>query len=292
VVVNDGSHDPSYQRIIDEFGDGLVYEPTPRNNGTASARNSSAGLATKEFLVFTDDDCEPPPWWLDWVSARLVGDPRIDVLVGTTRPLWNTKSFFENVQHHFGLLPRPLVYENEILFVTACVAIRRSLFVELGGFAEAVGFKRAGEDTELAVRLKRRGAEVVTDLDWYVRHELDTFRGQLKRYWHYGYVNVLSTRLTSVSRVHGHLASAKRSEHLSKVRRNFRTAMRQSETFSRSRIKRILSSAAVTAIYAAYHDGCAVAAAHVKSADDYPEFSAKDGKSSEIARARTSDTSV
>ena len=29
------------------------------------ARNASAELAEGDDLVFTDDDCEPPCWWLD-----------------------------------------------------------------------------------------------------------------------------------------------------------------------------------------------------------------------------------
>ena len=42
-------------------------EPKGRWNPSlwVKARNASAELAEGDDLVFTDDDCEPPCWWLD-----------------------------------------------------------------------------------------------------------------------------------------------------------------------------------------------------------------------------------
>ena len=70
------------------------------------ARNASAELANGDYLVFTDDDCEPPDWWLDWVQARLEWAPDLDVVAGPTRPLPPARStFISRVQSGHNVRP-------------------------------------------------------------------------------------------------------------------------------------------------------------------------------------------
>jgi glycosyltransferase involved in cell wall biosynthesis len=168
VVVNDGSHDDSYAKIADEFADMIEYLPLPKSEGLGAVRNAAISRCAGSYAVFTDDDCEPPPWWLDWLSARLQVHPEIDVVIGTTVPLWTTKDFREVLQGEW-FLPRPSPVGRWEAFVTANVAIRAELLRAIGGFVPSLNI---GEDTELCIRLYRAGARVVSDKDWWVRHQV------------------------------------------------------------------------------------------------------------------------
>ena len=65
VVVNDGSHDDAYAKVVERFQPMIDYVALPRNRGGGAARNVGARKVTGGYLVFTDDDCIPPSHWLD-----------------------------------------------------------------------------------------------------------------------------------------------------------------------------------------------------------------------------------
>ena len=131
VVINDGSHDARYEAAVAPFAGMFSYQPLPQNVGIARARNEGAARARGDYIVFTDDDCVPPPFWLDWLEARLDANPEIDVVIGTTRPnLPERPRFFERVNGHYDLIPQPFGESSVPMFVTANVAIRRSLFAK------------------------------------------------------------------------------------------------------------------------------------------------------------------
>ena len=85
VVVNDGSHDDAYAKVVDRFRSMIDYVALPQNRGRGAARNAGVRKATGRYLVFTDDDCVPPPHWLDWLVADLQKYPYAAVVAGPTR---------------------------------------------------------------------------------------------------------------------------------------------------------------------------------------------------------------
>ncbi len=198
VVVNDGTHDEAYSEVVSRFVANIRYRALKQNTGIANARNTAAAMAMGEYLVFTDDDCEPPPFWLDWLQARLAEHPELDVFAGTTRPLPPDRpTFFAHVRAVHELIPTTASTDGTIIFPTAVVAVRRSLFEQLGGFGFP-GFEGAGEDTELATRLSLRGAVGAYDPAWFTRHEVsEGFFGLCRRYRRYGYANARLTGLTT-----------------------------------------------------------------------------------------------
>jgi GT2 family glycosyltransferase len=205
----------------------------------------------------------PPPYWLDWLEARLDASPEIDVVIGTTRPnLPDRPRFIERVNGHYEFIPTPQGTRAAPLFATANVAIRRALFERLGGFGFGQAFPGAGEDTELSSRLAAAGARTIIDRHWYVLHDVtDGLVRQMRRYWRYGYSNVWMCRLTTAPGHHAQMARAQRRHHLWNAIDVLRENLMLSEGFSRLAPVRWLSAVAASCVQVAYFDGCAAAAA-------------------------------
>lgn len=250
IVVNDGTHDAEYADVIGRFADLVRYEALPNPVGIARARNRSAELARGDFLVFTDDDCEVPPHWLDWISATLAAHPELDVVAGTTKPLrLEEAGLLGHVQSHFQLLPKPHALGTlDQSYVTACLAVRHDLFRELGGFDERPLFAMGGEDTNLSLRLIRARARTRIDPDWHVLHALSTdLLAEMRRYARYGYTTVMPDDRQSRSRPN-------------LVRRyleHFRNARRKAQDLPGGFFYRIASAFAASAILTSYDWGAA-----------------------------------
>ena len=198
-VLNDGSHNEEYQKIVDQFSTMIDYKALDKNVGIAKARNAVAKMAQNDFIVFIDDDCVPPPYWVDWITAQLDTSPELDVIAGITKPLLTeTPSFLERVQAVHNFIPMPQRHRDQLTFVTANLAIRRSLFWDLGGFITSDDFPGAGEDTELASRISRGNFSRKIDYNWFVYHEVgDGIRTNMKRYWGYGFGNIWMQQFTT-----------------------------------------------------------------------------------------------
>ena len=267
IVVNDGTHDEAYQAVVDDFQEEITYDAVHENIGVAGARQRAASLATRDFIVFTDDDCEPPRWWLDWLCARLYQHPELDVVMGTTHPRPSGKNgFAERVQVQYRFIPRPWRAAEGMMFVTANVAIKRKTFEGVGGFLIHDKRLRAGEDTELCGRLRQRGAACVVDPNWYVRHDVgDTLVTQMRRYWGYGFANVMIAHFLTVPAVHQEFANARLRDFPRQLKRIVGDNTRRSIGFSRNPAATLASIAAASAIEMAHFLGCVTAARELRS---------------------------
>jgi glycosyltransferase involved in cell wall biosynthesis len=75
IVVDDGGKEP-LAPVTAEFQDTLDLRLIRQvNTGPARARNNGAARARRQFLVFTDDDCDPAPDWLSTLSERFRQTP-------------------------------------------------------------------------------------------------------------------------------------------------------------------------------------------------------------------------
>jgi glycosyltransferase involved in cell wall biosynthesis len=206
VVVNDGTHDDAYAAIAGRFAANIRYRALKENVGIAAARNVAAKMAVGDFLVFTDDDCVPPRFWIDWLAARLAQHAELDVVAGTTKALLPTKpGFVARMRAVHELVPRTAATRETIIFPTAIVAVRRTLFERLGGFGFP-DFDGAGEDTEFATRLSLAGAAGVYDPSWFTRHEVgEGFFALCRRYRRYGLANGRLIGLTTSPVAHDYM---------------------------------------------------------------------------------------
>ena len=148
------------------------------NLGFAPATNIGLSMAGGEFVVLMNSDVFPgPPDWLDRLTAHLDADPSIGVIGPTL--------LFEDgsVQHqgmafqavaefgglHFGIHTgkglRPAEPAGLLMppcITGACMVLRRSLAIRLGGLDERYVIGDF-EDSDLCLRLADRGLRCAVD---------------------------------------------------------------------------------------------------------------------------------
>jgi len=187
IVVNDGTDDPAYGAVSAAHRGWVKYIATTENRGPAAARNTGVRAATGDFLVFIDDDCAAPPGWLDRLTGWLAADPRLDAVGGTTQPLASRHPTpFERMLTLSGCHPNPVFYRDQlIVMVSACLAVRKTMFEALGGFVERI--MPLAEDRNLTTRLRLAGARCAIKPEWFVYHDMSsTPREHFRRYFNYG----------------------------------------------------------------------------------------------------------
>lgn len=155
----------------------------PRTGGPARARNQGAAGARGDVLFFLDADVEVSPDAVKRIHRVFQENDPPDALFGCyddepEKP--DLTSRFRNLLHHYTHLKS---HEEASTFWAGCGAVRRDVFLDLGGFDEHYA-RPSIEDIELGYRLKRRGFRIRLVKDLRVKH--------LK---HWGFFQMLRTDL-------------------------------------------------------------------------------------------------
>lgn len=152
-----------FARARASFPDVTVIENGHRP-GLPGARNTGIQVAEGRIIVFLDDDARAEPGWLRTMASAFEDDHVLGV-GGTILPIWSNG--------------RPRWFPDEFLWVVGCtyrgmpdarapvrnmigasMALRRSVFEDVGGFREElgrIGSRPVGcEETELCIRASRR----------------------------------------------------------------------------------------------------------------------------------------
>jgi glycosyltransferase involved in cell wall biosynthesis len=83
VVVVDNNSTVSYSQVFERFAPRLplktVIEP---KTGIPFARNRGLQEASGDIILFTDDDCEPEPQWVEELVRPFYRDPHIGAVGG------------------------------------------------------------------------------------------------------------------------------------------------------------------------------------------------------------------
>ncbi|MBD1868182.1 glycosyltransferase [Cyanobacteria bacterium FACHB-471] len=166
VIVVDGGTDDSW-RLAEESGAKVIKFPTA--GGPARARNAGAKAAQGDILFFVDADVTIGADTLSQVAIAFQTYPNIAALIGSyddapgaTNFLSQYKNLFHHYTHQTGC-------EEASTFWGACGAIRRDVFLEIGGFDEAYRYPSI-EDIELGYRLKRAGHQIRLCKNVQVKH--------------------------------------------------------------------------------------------------------------------------
>jgi len=166
IVAADGDTDGSW-RLAGEFGAQVLRIPTPE--GPARARNLAASKAEGDILFFLDADVIIHKDAVSRVAAAFQQEPELVALFGSydDEPFeTNFLSQYKNLFHHYV---HQTANEEASTFWAACGAIRREVFLEMGGFDEKY-HRPSIEDIELGYRLKRSGYKIRLLKEIEVKH--------------------------------------------------------------------------------------------------------------------------
>jgi GT2 family glycosyltransferase len=172
VVVDDASTDGS-AKLAERYGAVVLRNETPQ--GPAAARNAGARAATAPVVFFLDADVVVHPDAIERALARLDADPGLAALFGSyddNPAAPGVVSRFRNLLHHdthqqgrFQDGARPVR-----TFWTGCGAIRRQVFLDLGGFDPRLYRRPAIEDIELGYRATQAGHRIALARDVLATH--------------------------------------------------------------------------------------------------------------------------
>jgi glycosyltransferase involved in cell wall biosynthesis len=166
IVVEDGDTDGSW-RVGKEYGAKVLRIPKPQ--GPARARNLGAQEAQGDILLFIDADVVIHPDAIRKVEATFRNDPQLAALFGSYDDEPEENNFlsqYKNLFHHYV---HQISQEEASTFWSGCGAIRRKVFLELGGFDESYR-KPCIEDIELGYRLKHAGYRIRLSKELQVKH--------------------------------------------------------------------------------------------------------------------------
>ena len=207
VIVDNGDRTPEHEDWYAQFADDLdlrvEWWDEPFNY--SAVNNRGASLARGDLLVFLNDDIElPDSSWLaeltGWATRPDIGTAGLQLLApdGTIQHggvVLGLNGFadhlFEGMQPGTPSLLGPTGWYRNVLAVTAaCVAVRRSVFEEVGGFDER--FALCGSDVVLGLDAVIAGYRNVCSPFGGVRHLEAATRGTdvppvdfFASYWRY-----------------------------------------------------------------------------------------------------------
>lgn len=168
IVVDDGCRDQS--AAVARAAGAKVLSSAARASGPAAARNCGAAVARGELLCFIDADCEAHPDTLQRIIAAFEREPGLAAVFGCYDDAPAAPGFiaqYKNLLHHFT---HQNARSDASTFWAGCGAIRRELFLELGGFDAAAYPRPSIEDIELGYRVLDAGGTIRLDPSIQVKH--------------------------------------------------------------------------------------------------------------------------
>lgn len=204
LVVDNGSEDDTRSLVDSLRGD----FPVPlrlgheARQGLSHARNRGVAEAKGELLVFTDDDVDCRPGFVQAHANAIHGDghdgasgrvlPRLpDDTDPTMRAILLSGPGGPAGSYDMGDDARPILGEGQgpLLPFGANMSVRRELALALGGFRPELGVGRrlvAGEETDFFARALEQGARLVYRPEAVVEHRVQrdhTSAEYLERWW-------------------------------------------------------------------------------------------------------------
>lgn len=179
IIVDDCSSDNTVE-IAEKYPVLLIR--MEKNGGPAIARNRGVREAKGDIIFFLDSDVEVLDGTVREVKEYFEKDPSANCVIGicSTEPL--NKGFVATYMAMFEyihLIDRQ--YSPVSVFAPRCGAIKKDLFLKVGGYDEGYGGADV-EDFELARRINKED-RIILNPKMMVRHQFANFRQALKIYF-------------------------------------------------------------------------------------------------------------
>jgi GT2 family glycosyltransferase len=191
IIVDDGSTDDTSQIAGAHPGVQLIRKDI--NSGPAAARNTGIAVAKGEIIASIDDDAVADPRWLErlvepfdapevtvaggrtfayktdslaerYLSAIGSGNPAPLAFGTSNHPLWRFWAYLKSMFSPISIVAGPT--EVQAVY-TLNAAYRISALKAVGGFDETLFYD---EDSDMATRLRQRGAHIIFIPDAIVHH--------------------------------------------------------------------------------------------------------------------------
>ena len=186
ILADNASNDGSVEWVREYFPD-VIVSTFDDNYGYCGGNNRAVASASKEILLFLNNDVHTTPNWLDAINDCLMQDESIGAVQPKLLSYKEPESFeyagaaggfidkygypfcrgriLETVEKDDGQYNET----SEIFWASgAALAIKRDLFIELGGFDEDFEFHM--EEIDLCWRAKRQGYKIMYTPDSTVYH--------------------------------------------------------------------------------------------------------------------------
>jgi glucosyl-dolichyl phosphate glucuronosyltransferase len=186
------------------------YDASP---GKATALNAAAEEAHGDVFALTDDDVLVAADWIETIRG-LFGDPSMALVGGRVDPNWQQPApawleVEQNGKYARMSSPLALLHYGEAqqlghrTAVGANMAVRRSVFEALGGFAPHLGKKRGtllgGEDHDLTQRAVSAGYRCEYRPELRVRHWVPAERMRLRYFLRWFFWSGISSAVIETS---------------------------------------------------------------------------------------------
>ncbi len=170
ILVIDDAMDENAHRIVDNFSQTFPVR-TVKNSGrgVSAARNTGAGIAQGDNLVFIDTDVIVKPGAFRAVEDTLLQHPEYDGVVGVQSRDLRYNDFFSRWKNHWMRYTYRRLQGNLHLFYTSCAAIRKQTFEKSGGFDTSYCLPSI-EDTAFGRVLGEMGARIFPLPEFEVEH--------------------------------------------------------------------------------------------------------------------------
>ena len=189
VFVDNASKDGTDDWLSAQQDPRLHFKLLDTNIGYGPANNMAAEMAQGDILVLLNNDIELKPRWLEPMLAGFSACENPG-FIGNLQFRINDGAL-DHRGVRFDLLRRPYHVQNRGLFAfrgdltrypavtAACCAIRRTVFLEAGGFD--ANFKNGYEDIDLCLRLGRDGFKHYVANRSKVLHHVSASLGRFSR---------------------------------------------------------------------------------------------------------------
>jgi len=185
LVIDDGSNDNSVEIAASYPQVKLIRHE--KNRGLAAARNTAIRAARNELVASVDADVIADPTWIAALAPHFE-DPKVagvgGILFESMQRTLPDRWRFARMGQQFG----PKIERNPKCLYGSNTVYRKSAVMGLGGYNES--YRSAGDDTDLDVRLRARGWDLLYDpaaRATHLRHDnLQSVMDLYWRYWKFG----------------------------------------------------------------------------------------------------------
>jgi len=137
--------------------------------GVSATRNAGVKAAAGSIVVFADSDVQLPPDFIAQAASAFAAHPEAVAIIGSyddSPAAPGIISRYRNLLHHYTHQHGSPEAQT---FWAGCGAIKREVFLEIGGFDE--NFRKPSvEDIDLGYRLRKAGHRIRLVPTWQVKH--------------------------------------------------------------------------------------------------------------------------